>query len=44
MLKENGECDDDTYNLLMNEAGKMCGEDDKLDFDEFVLVIETLEA
>ena len=44
MLKENGEIEEPLYNLIMNEAGKLCGEDDKLDFDEFVLVVETLEA
>jgi len=44
MLKENGECNDSDYNLVMNEAGKLCGDDNKLDFDEFVLLVETLEA
>ena len=44
MLKENGEIEEPLYNLIMNEAGKLCGEDDKLDFDEFVLLVETLEA
>lgn len=44
MLKDHEECSEDDYNLVMNEAGKLCGEDDKLDFDEFVLLVETLEA
>jgi len=44
MLKDEGECSEDDYNLVMNEAGKLCGEDAKLDFDEFVLLVETLEA
>lgn len=44
MLKDHEECSEDDYNLVMNEAGKLCGDDDKLDFDEFVLLVETLEA
>lgn len=44
MLKDHGEMAENEYNLIMNEAGKLCGGDDKLDFDEFVLLVETLEA
>lgn len=30
--------------IIVEEAGKICGDDDKLDFDEFVFLVEILEA
>lgn len=44
MLVQNGEMDPAEKKLIVNIAGQMIGEDGQLDFDEFVLLVEALEA
>lgn len=44
MLVQNGEMDPAEQKLIVNLAGQMIGEDGQLDFDEFVLLVEAVEA
>ena len=44
MLVEHEDMDQAEADMILQEAGKICGEDNQLDFDEFVLLVETLEA
>jgi len=44
MLVEHEEMDQAEADMILQEAGKICGEDNQLDFDEFVLLVENIEA
>jgi len=44
MLVEHEEMDQAEADMILQEAGKICGEDNQLDFDELVLLVENIEA
>lgn len=44
MLVASEEMSQSERDIIVQEAGKICGDDEKLNFDEFVFLVEILEA
>lgn len=44
MLVASEEMAQSERDIIVQEAGKICGDDEKLNFDEFVFLVEILEA